>query len=118
MTRTTGCFADECSGTADESSVSSSSDNHESLASFDSGGSITIVTLVLINGERFSGNGRLINLDESVLGDDATIGRDNGTFLDLNNVTGNDFGSLDFQESTVSKSDSFKGKSFLQLFDN
>ena len=118
MTGSTGCFADKGSCAADESSVSSSCDNHESFTTLDSGRSITSITFVLIDGKRLAGNGRLIDLDESVLGDNSTVGRDNGTFFDLDNITRNDFGSLEFNESAISKGDSFESKSLFQLFDN
>lgn len=118
MTCSTRCFADEGSGAADEGSVPRGSDNHESFATFDSGRSITSIAFVLIDGKRFSSNGRLIDLDESVLGDDTTVGGNNGSFFDLDNITRNDFRSLYFDEGTVSKSDGFKCKSLFQLFDN
>jgi hypothetical protein len=65
---------------------------------------------MFIDGEGFSGNGRLIDLDESVLGDNTTIGRDNSTFFNLNYITRNNFGGLDFSKSTVSKGNGFEGE--------
>jgi hypothetical protein len=118
MTRATGSFADECGGAADKSSVSSGSDNHESFTTFDSRGGITSVSFVFINGKRFSGDGRLIDLDESVFGDDTTVRRNNCTFFDLNDITGNDVGGFDFDEGAVSEGNGFKCESLFQLFDD
>jgi len=118
MTRSTGSFVDECGGAADKCSISSSSDNHESFTTLDCRGRITGVSFVFIDGKRFSGDGRLIHLDECVLGDDTTVRRNNSTFFDLNDITGNDFGGFDFDEGTVSEGNGFKGKSLFQLFDN
>ena len=56
-------------------------DDDESLATLDSGGCVDGVTLVLLNSERFTGKGRLIDLEICVVGDDTTIGRDNGTLF-------------------------------------
>src|SRR5271170_215030 len=118
MTRSTGSFVDECGGAADKCSISSSSDNHESFTTLNRRGSITGVSFVFIDVKRFSGDGRLIHLDECVLGDDTTVRRNNGTFFDLNDITWNDFGGFDFDEGTVSEGNGFKGKSLFQLFDN
>ena len=118
MTSSAGSLADESGGTADEGSVSRSSDNHESLTTLDGRGCITSVSLMFIDGKRFSGDGRLIDLDERVLGDDTPIGGNNCTFFDLNDITGNDFGGLEFDESAVSKGNCLECKSLLQLFDD
>src|SRR5271170_691436 len=118
MTCSTRSFADQCGGAADKSSVSSSSDNHESFTTLDCRGSITGVSFVFIDGKRFSGDGRLIHLDECVLGDDTTVRRNNCTFFDLNDITGNDFGGFDFEEGAVSEGNGFKCESLFQLFDD
>jgi len=54
-------------------------DDDESLATLDSGGCVDSVALVLLDGERFAGKGRLINLEICVLGDNTAIGRDDST---------------------------------------
>lgn len=118
MPSSTGSFVDECGGTADESSVSGSSDNHECFTTLDGRGSITRVSLVLIDGKRFSSDGGLIDLDVGVLGDDATVGRNDCTFFDLDDITGNDFGGFEFDEGAISEGNGFKRQSLLQLFDN
>jgi hypothetical protein len=110
-------FADKGGGTTDEGTITGSSDDDEGLTTFDGGGGITVVTLMLIDGKRFTSNGRLIDLDESVFRDDTTIGRDNGTFFDLDNITGNDFGGFQFAEGTVSEGDRFQSEGLLQFLD-
>jgi len=75
---------------------------------------------MLVDCERLSGNGRLIDLEESIIGYDAAISRNNSTlkfflvlhktyfqvcsfmvlstyFFNLQNITRNNFWSLDFE---------------------
>ena len=118
MTSSSGSLADERSSTTNESTISSSGNDHESFTTLDSGGGITVITLMLVDGERFSCNGRLVDLNESVFGDDTTVGRNNGTFFDLNDITGDDFGSLDLNQSSVSETDSLESEGLFQFFDN
>jgi len=118
VTSSSGSLADERGGATNESTISSGGNNHESFTTLDSGGGITVVSLMLVDGKGFSGNGRLIDLDESVFGDDTTVGGNDGTFFDLNDITRNDFGSLDFNKGTVSETDSFESEGLFQFFDN
>ena len=118
MTSAARCFTDKCSGTTDKRTIASSSDNHESLTTFNSGRSITMISLMFIDSKRFSGNGRLIDLDKGIVGDDSTIGRDNSTFFNLDDVAGYHFGGFDLDESAVSEANGLKRQGFLQLFDD
>ena len=118
MARSSGSFADESGGAADEGPVTSSSDNHEGFTTLDSRGSIASITLVLVDSKRFTGDCGLIDLDECIFGDDTAVGRNNGTFFNLNDIARNDFRCFEFNKSTVSKCNRFEGKGFLQFFDN
>jgi hypothetical protein len=106
------------SSSADEGVVTSSSNDNESLASLDSGGSIAVVTSVLVDSERLASDGRLIDLNEAALGNETTISRDDGSLFNLENITGNDLGGLDLLESTVTEDNSLKSQSFLEFFDD
>jgi hypothetical protein len=57
MTSSTRRLVNKSGGTADESVVTSGSDDDESLATLDSGGRIALIALVLINCERLASNG-------------------------------------------------------------
>jgi hypothetical protein len=94
MSGTTRGFVNESSGTTDKSTISRGGDNHESFTTFDGGGSITVISLVLVDGERFSGDSGLIDLNESVFCDDTTVCGDDGTFFDLDDITRDDFRGL------------------------
>jgi hypothetical protein len=118
MTLTGGSSVDKSGGTTNKGVVTGGGDDKEGLTTLDTGRSIALVTLVLVDGERFTSDGRLIDLKEGILGDDATIGGDNGTFLNLENITGNDLGSLNLLEGTVTENNSLESKSLLQLVDN
>lgn len=109
---------DESSGATNEGVVTSGGNNHEGLTTLDGGRSIALVALVLVNSKRFTGDGRLINLEIGILGDDTSIGRDDGTLLDLQDITGNDLGRLDLLEGTVTKNNSLERKGLLELVDN
>ena len=118
MTSSARGFVYKGCSTTDESAVTSSSNYHESLTTLNSGGSITSIAFVFIDGERFSGDGRLIDLDESILSDDATVCGDDGTFFNLDDIAGDDFGGFEFDKSTISKSDGLESECLLQFFDN
>jgi len=79
MSGSAGCRADQCGSTANKGPVTGMGDDDESLATLDSGGCVDSVALVLLDGERFAGKGRLINLEICVLGDNTAIGRDDST---------------------------------------
>ena len=70
---------DQRGSATDESAVTSSGDDHEGLTTLDTGRGITLITLVFVDCEGLSSNGGLIDLEESIIGYNATIGRDNGT---------------------------------------
>lgn len=118
MTLTGGSSVDKSGGTTDEGVVTGGGDDNEGLTTLDTGRSIALVTLVLVDGKRFTSDGRLIDLKEGILGDDATIGGNDGTFLNLENITGNDLGSLNLLEGTVTENNSLESKSLLQLVDD
>jgi hypothetical protein len=118
VTSATSRLGDKGSSSADESVVTSSSNDDESLTSLDSGGSIAVVTGVLVDSERFASDGRLIDLNEAALGNETTISRNDGSLLNLENITGNDLGGLDFLESTVTEDDSLESKSLFEFLYN
>jgi hypothetical protein len=118
MTSSAGGAGDEGGGATDEGRVTSGSDNDESLATLDGGGSIADIALVLVDSERLASDGGLIDLEESVFGDNAAVGGDDGTLLDLEDVTRDDFGSLDFSEGAVTEDGGLESKRLLQLLDD
>jgi len=112
VTSASSGLGDKGSSSADEGVVTSSSNDNESLTSLDSGGSIAVVTSVLVDSERLASDGRLIDLNEAALGNETTISRDDGSLFNLENITGNDLGGLDLLESTVTEDNSLKSQSF------
>jgi len=103
--------ADEGSSTANEGVVTSGCDDEESFTTLDSRRGVALVTLALLNGERLARDGRLVDLEESTIGDDATISGDDGTLLNLEDITGDDFGCLNLFESAITQNDSLQGQS-------
>lgn len=83
VTSATSRLRDESSGTTDEGVVTGGSNDNEGLTTLDSGRSVTVVTMVLVDGERLSSDGGLINLAEAALSDETAISRDNRAFFDL-----------------------------------
>ncbi|PTD13270.1 hypothetical protein FCULG_00004147 [Fusarium culmorum] len=118
VTSATSRLRDESSGTTNEGVVTSGSNDNEGLTTLDSGRSVTVVTMVLVDSERLSSDGGLINLAEAALGNETTISRNNGSLFDLEDVTGNDFRGLDLLESAITEDNSLESKSFLELLDN
>jgi hypothetical protein len=118
VTLTTSGSVDESGGATDEGVVTGGGDDNEGLTTLDTGRSIALVTLVLVDSKRLTSDGGLIDLEEGILGDDATIGRDDSAFLDLENITGNDLGSLNLLEGTVTENNSLESESLLQLVDD
>lgn len=112
MTSSSSGLGDKGSSSTDEGVVTSGGNDDESLTSLDSGGSIAVITSVLVDSERLASNGRLINLDEAALGNETTISRDDGSLFNLENITGHDLGGLNFLESTVTEDDSLESKCF------
>ncbi|TFA98674.1 hypothetical protein CCMA1212_009581 [Trichoderma ghanense] len=118
VTSATRRLRDEGSSTADEGVVTSGGDDQEGLTTLDGRGSIAGVALVLVDGERLTGDGGLVDLEESTLGDDATIGGNDGTLLNLQNITRDDLGGLDLLEGTVTEDNSLESERLLQLLDD
>jgi hypothetical protein len=118
MSRASGSLVDESSGTTDESVVTSRGNDHEALTTLDRGGSIAGVSLVLVNSKRFTSDGRLIDLEESILGNDTTVSWNNGTLLELEDITGNDLRSINLEETAITEDNSLKSQSLLQFVDN
>lgn len=73
---------------------------------------------MLVDGERFTSDGGLINLKVGILCDNATISRNNSAFLNLQDIARNDFGGLELLEGTVTENNGLEGERFLQLVDN
>jgi hypothetical protein len=118
MTSSGRSSVDEGGSATDEGVVTSGGNNHESLTTLDSRGSIALVALVLVDSEGLASDGRLINLEIGILSDDAAIGGNDSTLLNLQDIAGNDLGGLDLLESTVTENNSLERKSLLQLVDN
>lgn len=135
MTSATGRLRDEGSSATDEGVVTSGGDDDEGLTTLDSRGSIAVVALVLVDSEGLASDGGLINLEESIFGNNATVGGDNSTLLrrsvngqgasigkthllNLEDITGNDLGSLNLLEGTVTEDNSLESKSLLEFVDN
>jgi hypothetical protein len=102
---------DESSGATNERVVTGGSDHDEGLTTLHRGGSVALVTLVLVDGERFTGDGGLVDLEERILGDNAAVGGNDGTLLDLQDVTGNDLGSLNLLQGAIAENDSLESES-------
>lgn len=79
VTSATSGLGDKGGSATDEGVVTSGGNDNEGLTTLDSGGSVAVVTTVLVDSERLTSDGGLINLEESILSDDATISGDNGT---------------------------------------
>ncbi|CAF3594394.1 unnamed protein product [Fusarium graminearum] len=118
VTSATSRLRDESSGTTNEGVVTSGSNDNEGLTTLDSGRSVTVVTMVLVDSERLSSDGGLINLAEAALGNETTISRNDRSLFDLEDVTGNDFRGLDLLESAITENNSLESKSFLELLDD
>jgi hypothetical protein len=118
VTSSAGSRGDEGCSATDEGGVTGGSDNDESLTTLDGGGSIDGITLVLVGGKRFTSDGGLIDLEESVFCDNATVGGDDGTFFDLEDITRHDFRGFDFGESTVTENGGLESESLLELVDD
>jgi hypothetical protein len=57
-------------------------------------------------------------LKDDSLSDDPTIGRNNGTLINLDNVTGDDLVGLDLLECAIAENCGLQGKLLLEFFDN
>ncbi len=81
MASSAGSLIDKSSCTTDESVVTSSGNNNKGLTTLDTGRSIALVTLVLVDCERLASDGRLIDLEECVIGNNTTVRGNNGTLI-------------------------------------
>jgi hypothetical protein len=111
VTSTSASRVDEGGGATDEGVVTSGGDDQEGLTTLDSRGSIALVALVLVDSERLTRDGRLVDLEEGIVGNDATIGGDDGTLLNLQDIAGDDLGSLNLLQGTVTENNSLESKS-------
>ena len=111
VTSTGASGVDEGSGATDEGVVTGGSNDDESLATLDSRGSVALVALVLVDSERLAGDGGLINLEIGILGNDAAVGGDDGTLLNLQDIAGHDLGSLKLLQSTITENNSLESES-------
>ena len=118
VTRAGASSVDKGSSATDEGVVTSGGNDNEGLTTLDGGGSVAGVVLVLVDGERLTGDGGLINLEESIIGDDTAISGNDGTLLNLENITGDNLGSLDLLQGAVTENDSLEGKSLLEFIDD
>lgn len=118
VTGATSRLGDQGGGATNEGVVTGGGDDDEALTTLDSGRGEAVVATVLVDSERLTSDGGLINLEEGVLGNDATIGGDDGTLLDLEDITGNDLGGLNLLEGAITEDDSLKGKSLLEFLDD
>ncbi|GKT86554.1 LOW QUALITY PROTEIN: hypothetical protein Ct61P_04404 [Colletotrichum tofieldiae] len=118
VTRASGGGVDESGSATDEGVVTSGGHDDESLTTLDGGRGVAVVVAVLVDGQRLTSDGGLVNLEESILSDDATIGGDNGTLLDLEDITGDDFGGLNLLQGTVTEDDGLESEGLLEFGDN
>lgn len=82
MTSAASGLGDQGSGATDEGVVTGGGNDDEGLTTLDGGRSKAVVALVLVDSERLTSDGRLINLEESILSDDATISGNDSTLGD------------------------------------
>jgi hypothetical protein len=69
--------------------------------------------MVLVNSERLASDGRLVNLAEAALGNETTISGDDGTLLNLEDITGNDFRGFNLLQGAVTEDNSLESEGFL-----
>lgn len=118
MTGASGGSVDKSGSATDEGVVTGGGDNDEGLTALDSGRSVAGVILVLVDSQRLASDGGLIYLKEGILGDNLSISGDNGTLLNLEDITGDDFGGLNLLQSTVTENNSLESKGLLEFGDN
>jgi hypothetical protein len=118
VTSATSGLGHEGSSATDEGVVTSGSDDNKGLTTLDGRGGVAVVTLMLVDSERLASDGRLINLEEGVLGNDAAVGGNDGTLLNLQDITRNDLRGLNLLEGAVTEDNSLESQSLLQFVDN
>ncbi|EPE08776.1 hypothetical protein F503_04363 [Ophiostoma piceae UAMH 11346] len=81
-----------------------------------------INTLLLAGSSETGSKHQVLGVDagnsEGVLSNNATVSGDDGTLLDLEDITGNNLRSLNLLQGAVTEDDSLQGQSLLQLIDN
>jgi hypothetical protein len=118
VTSSTSGLRNKGSSTTNKGVVTSGGNDNEGLTTLDSGRSVTVVAMVLVDGERLSSDSGLIDLAEASLGNETTIGGNDSSLLNLENVTGNDLRGLDLLQGTVTEDNSLESKSLLQFLYN
>lgn len=108
----------ESGGTTNEGVVTSGGDNDEGLTTLDGGGSEALVALVLVDSERFTSDGRLVDLQEGILGDNATVGGDDSTLFDLEDITWDNLGGLKLLQGAITQDNSLESEGLLQFLDD
>jgi hypothetical protein len=73
---------------------------------------------VLVHGQGFAGDGGLIDLKEGIFGDDSAVGGDDGALFDLENVSGDNLGRLDFLQPAITEDGGLERECLFQLLDN
>ncbi|VUC35121.1 unnamed protein product [Clonostachys rosea] len=118
VTSATSGSGNESSSTADEGVVTSGSDDDEGLTTLDSGGREALITVVLVDSERFTSKSGLIDLEEGTLGDDATVSGNDGTIINLEDITGNDLVGLNLLQGTITEDSGLESESLLEFIDD
>ncbi|CAG9938832.1 unnamed protein product [Clonostachys rosea f. rosea IK726] len=118
VTSATGGSGNESSSTANKGVVTSGSDDDEGLTTLDGRGREALITVVLVDSERFTSKSGLIDLEEGALGDDTTVSGDNGTIINLEDITGNDLVGLNLLQGTITEDSGLESESLLEFVDD
>jgi hypothetical protein len=118
VTSATGGSGNESSSTTNKGVVTSGSDDDEGLTTLDSRGREALITVVLVDSERFTSKSGLIDLEEGALGDDTTVSGDNGTIINLEDITGNDLVGLNLLQGTITEDSGLESESLLEFVDD
>jgi hypothetical protein len=81
MTSPTRSLTDKSSSATNESIITGGCDDQEGLTTLDGRGSIALITLVLVDCKRLARNGRLVDLEEGIVGNNTAICRNDSTLL-------------------------------------
>jgi hypothetical protein len=114
----TGGSGNESSSTTNKGVVTSGSDDDEGLTTLDGRGREALITVVLVDSERFTSKSGLIDLEEGALGDDTTVSGDNGTIINLEDITGNDLVGLNLLQGTITEDSGLESESLLEFVDD
>ncbi|KAH3673884.1 hypothetical protein OGATHE_001864 [Ogataea polymorpha] len=118
VTLTTRGLVDQSSSSTNEGGITGGSNNHQSLTSLDSGRREGWVSRSLVDGQRLTGKGGLVNLQETLIRNKLTVGRNNNTVFQLQNVTWNNLRSSNFNRVAISDDGGSVCQRLLQLVDN